>query len=121
MAIMACGSKMVIDMHGRGAEVGLQFNMGTGKANSRVTVDRLATGAEVFLKLPGVSFMPSTPESPWEAWHHNGCQDVMRHTMRFGSTAKVLLKCKLKYYRISECNCLPSHMEWSPFGFPRIS
>ena len=25
------------------------------------------------------------------------------HTMRFGSTAKVLLKCKLKYYRISEC------------------
>ena len=25
-------------------------------------------------------------------------------TMRFGSTAKVLLKCKLKYYRISECN-----------------
>ena len=26
-------------------------------------------------------------------------------TMRFGSTAKVLLKCKLKYYRISECVC----------------
>ena len=26
-----------------------------------------------------------------------------RSTMRFGSTAKVLLKCKLKYYRISEC------------------
>ena len=26
-----------------------------------------------------------------------------RCTMRFGSTAKVLLKCKLKYYRISEC------------------
>ena len=25
------------------------------------------------------------------------------HTMRFGGTAKVLLKCKLKYYRISEC------------------
>ena len=24
-------------------------------------------------------------------------------TMRFGSTAKVLAKCKLKYYRISEC------------------
>ncbi len=23
--------------------------------------------------------------------------------MRFGSTAKVLLKCNLKYYRISEC------------------
>ena len=34
--------------------------------------------------------------------------------MRFGSTAKVLLKCKLKYYRISECyrtlvvQCTPS-------------
>ena len=29
--------------------------------------------------------------------------------MRFGSTAKVLLKCKLKYYRISECGgqCSP--------------
>ena len=26
------------------------------------------------------------------------------HTMRFGSTAKVLLKCKLKYYRISKCS-----------------
>ena len=29
-------------------------------------------------------------------------QVVGRCTMRFGSTAKVLLKCKLKYYRISE-------------------
>ena len=29
------------------------------------------------------------------------------HTMRFGSTAKVLLKCKLKYYRISECCIQP--------------
>ena len=27
-----------------------------------------------------------------------------QRTMRFGSTAKVLLKCKLKYYRISECS-----------------
>ena len=26
--------------------------------------------------------------------------------MRFGSTAKVLLKCKLKYYRISECGVM---------------
>ena len=25
-----------------------------------------------------------------------------RHTMRFGSTAKVLAECKFKYYRISE-------------------
>ncbi len=30
-------------------------------------------------------------------------------TMRFGSTAKVLLKCKLKYYRISEC-VVPHHL-----------
>ena len=29
-------------------------------------------------------------------------------TMRFGSTAKVLLKCKLKYYRISEVPCKAS-------------
>ena len=26
--------------------------------------------------------------------------------MRFGSTAKVLLKCNLEYYRISECAVL---------------
>ena len=32
------------------------------------------------------------------------CAPMQQHTMRFGSTAKVLLKCKLKYYRISECN-----------------
>ena len=37
------------------------------------------------------------------------------HTMRFGSTAKVLLKCKLKYYRISECGqpvqrCMAIHV-----------
>ena len=29
--------------------------------------------------------------------------DVGPGTMRFGSTAKVLAKCMLKYYRISEC------------------
>ena len=29
-------------------------------------------------------------------------QRMLGRTMRFGSTAKVLLKCKLKYYRISE-------------------
>ena len=38
--------------------------------------------------------------------------------MRFGSTAKVLLKCKLKYYRISECgnvSCLlPKHTPDTP-------
>ena len=31
------------------------------------------------------------------------------HTMRFGSTAKVLLRCKLKYYRISEWSSLLRH------------
>ena len=35
-------------------------------------------------------------------YRKNGRGSV-HHTMRFGSTAKVLLKCKLKYYRISEC------------------
>ena len=47
-------------------------------------------------------------------------------TMRFGSTAKVLLKCKLKYYRISECPwtvdrgraCSCFHMAGSPFRVP---
>ncbi len=33
----------------------------------------------------------------------HGPQGLLQCTMRFGSTAKVLLKCKLKYYRISEC------------------
>ena len=39
-------------------------------------------------------------------------------TMRFGSTAKVLLKCKLKYYRISECGA-PSSADPRPLGLPR--
>ena len=34
-------------------------------------------------------------------------------TMRFGSTAKVLLKCKLKYYRISECGDSPEVLQVS--------
>ena len=33
-----------------------------------------------------------------------GCRYQTDHcTMRFGSTAKVLAKCRLKYYRFSEC------------------
>ena len=36
--------------------------------------------------------------------------------MRFGSTAKVLLKCKLKYYRISECTCACTLCEWKEGG-----
>ena len=31
--------------------------------------------------------------------------------MRFGSTAKVLAKCKLKYYRISECEASAKHLQ----------
>ena len=31
--------------------------------------------------------------------------------MRFGSTAKVLLKCKLKYYRIPEWDAALPHYE----------
>ena len=34
-------------------------------------------------------------------------------TMRFGSTAKLLAKCKLKYYRISACN-RPHQVTWDP-------
>ena len=36
---------------------------------------------------------------------------MAQRTMRFGSTAKVLLKCKLKYYRISECNGTARHVQ----------
>ena len=32
--------------------------------------------------------------------------------MRFGSTAKVLAKCMLKYYRISECCGMCLHPLW---------
>ena len=38
--------------------------------------------------------------------------------MRFGSTAKVLLKCKLKYYRISECSTA-QHGPPLPSPFPQ--
>ena len=44
--------------------------------------------------------------------------------MRFGSTAKVLLKCKLKYYKISECEVgLASAVAslWHPCGIPVAS
>ena len=34
--------------------------------------------------------------------------------MRSGSTAKVLAKCMLKYYRISECSCIQFHAEEHP-------
>ena len=47
-----------------------------------------------------------TLTDPWVANRNDGLP--RRVTMRFGSTAKVLLKCKLKYYRISECVCLLS-------------
>ncbi len=46
-------------------------------------------------KNSSLSCDPSQPQL------HEPCECI--HTMRFGSTAKVLLKCKLKYYRISEC------------------
>ena len=39
------------------------------------------------------------------------CQVSPVRTMRFGSTAKVLLKCKLKYYRISECVRCPERAQ----------
>ena len=43
--------------------------------------------------------MPSALDSVTEpAW----VPVIHRYTMRFGSTAKVLAECKLKYYRISE-------------------
>ncbi len=41
----------------------------------------------------------SAPEGSWAR-----LSAERQHTMRFGSTAKVLAKCKLKYYRISECS-----------------
>ena len=40
--------------------------------------------------------------------------------MRFGSTAKVLLKCKLKYYRISECRTVSS-VSLSPTGIDSLA
>ena len=38
----------------------------------------------------------------WGTNDHHSLQNC-HGTMRFGSTAKVLARCKLKYYRISEC------------------
>ena len=42
----------------------------------------------------------------------NSCME--HHTMRFGSTAKVLAECKLKYCRFSECTSHNSHLHWLP-------
>ena len=42
--------------------------------------------------------------TPAAGWRRPICVRLPHiRTMRYGSTAKVLLKCKLKYYRISEC------------------
>ncbi len=46
-----------------------------------------------------VGWMPILGAPPQRTCIHLACKG----TMRFGSTAKVLAKCKLKYYRISEC------------------
>ena len=51
---------------------------------------------------PHGQFRPSAQVSKRTA-SSTQCGEHPCHTMRFGSTAKVLLKCKLKYYRISEC------------------
>ena len=48
----------------------------------------------------------------------SACGITPHLTMRFGSTAKVLLKCKLKYYRISECHLrhIPMSLLMSGWG-----
>ena len=44
------------------------------------------------------------------AWSVCKAEGELR-TMRFGSTAKVLAECQLKYYRISECSAhLQNHL-----------
>ena len=49
-------------------------------------------------------------------WTFESATIFQDHTMRFGSTAKVLAKCKLKYYRISEPTRDPRGVPttWSP-------
>ena len=56
---------------------------------------------------------PELLGNPFEPQQHAAQQrDCARQsTMRFGSTAKVLLKCRLKYYRISECKGLCPDLE----------
>ena len=44
-----------------------------------------------------------------ESHGHESISATWHHTMRFGSTAKVLAKCMLKCYRISECITQPGH------------
>ena len=46
-----------------------------------------------------------------------GSREALWCTMRFGSTAKVLLKCKLKYYRISECGGVRACLSGSHYAF----
>ena len=56
-----------------------------------------------FQKNAVLDFLPSiVPKLAAKLQDATGCASIHRSPMRFGSTAKVLLKCKLKYY-ISEC------------------
>ena len=52
-------------------------------------------------------------------WSQDRHRRIPGGTMRFGSTAKVLAKCKLKYYRISECGgCRLLHSPHLPGAAP---
>ena len=57
-----------------------------------------------FHRLPGLDSDPSTILKTRTDLKQAGREEGRGCcTMRFASTAKVLAKCKLKYYRISEC------------------
>ena len=103
---------------------------------------RRSCGTAISLRWRAACFTPPTSPHRWRIWRcrswqtHTARPSIrgrwtavtrfpwVRLTMRFGSTAKVLLKCKLKYYRISECACLPAN--WSkqrpcPAASPAVS
>ena len=77
---------------------------GPGRADVGVGGEEVGQRCQLLLQCPPVQLRPADGRQREQlyacmwGWHLHG----RIHTMRFESTAKLLAKCKLKYYRISE-------------------
>ena len=85
---------------------GLRQCISTEEAkNVALTAALLLAAVPIFLR-PGLFCRPSWHVVRLAGWvvPWRGLLGIQCSTIRFGSTGKVLAKCMLKYYRISECS-----------------
>ena len=96
-----------LDMTGRISEVAVVLHARTCRPRLRVSAVALRS-----MLIAGHAQHLGLILRPMHDTLQQGCLHVdpvdpqagMLRTMRFGSTAKLLAECKLKYYRISECS-----------------